>query len=633
MFDVDPGRCRLSAHESRNAELAENLGEELAHVLQGLRRIEWNRLRHDCQLDPDATEYDFWHSVWLLFEHTAARPDSAARRILFRLLQVALTDTVDETAILPNGFTGNLSRLTTTSVVRYRLGGALTSDSCAPLFNWAEWNRRGLRPETVVSARVADALQHLNRRDLIEMNLATIAGWLSHQTVRPSDARLLGEVLRALPDNTTQSATADRKNALDVLSTVRFVSKAGTAERASALLALSSNPDERRRALFAPDDRRLADDYNEAAVTFFVFCRGSLRTPPAELARWALEAKHAEAQRAALEYLANGELALEMQRALRELDYHDTWLANPGLVSGVRPELLQELSRPALEIDPESDAPFNIRRIRNPGTALQRIEQWWRVERAGRIRDYERHVYPNGRPPKLSAPESPLFNRSDWLVLCGRASFFRIGRSTDDQHRSFIEYSQNAGSWTVFSAAYPEKRADEWMGVLDDFCDDQIDSETWQHWMRSFVHLYKLSRWLEDYVEIFLGLDSLDGPYDLDLVLKSRSDAGQQGGGVDAPPPGLGIGACFVVRELLRTGLLRRQSAHQHAFIPTFSLRNFAERIGLDIENEASVEVSGQIYSEIARYLTPQKATFECAFDIPLQIIAADKELENQILD
>ncbi len=110
-------------------------------------------------------------------------------------------------------------------------------------------------------------------------------------------------------------------------------------------------------------------------------------------------------------------------------------------------------------------------------------------------------------------------------------------------------------------------------------------------------------------------------------------DPGQQGGGISAPPPGLGIGACFVVRELLRHGHLHSRYAHEHAFVPTGSVRRLVNRIGLEIDNEASVDVSAQIYAQIAKYLTPQRAIFDGAYDVPLQIIAADRELERQLLD
>jgi hypothetical protein len=131
---------------------------------------------------------------------------------------------------------------------------------------------------------------------------------------------------------------------------------------------------------------------------------------------------------------------------------------------------------------------------------------------------------------------------------------------------------------------------------------------------------------------LFLNLERQDTPYDLAAVLNSRTDQGQQGGGIDAPPPSLGIGACFVVRELLRYAHIRNNYAREHAFVPTGSVRRLINRIGLEIDNEASVEVSSQIYRQIAHHLSPERATFGGAYDIPFQLIAADPELEAQLL-
>jgi hypothetical protein len=57
------------------------------------------------------------------------------------------------------------------------------------------------------------------------------------------------------------------------------------------------------------------------------------------------------------------------------------------------------------------------------------------------------------------------------------------------------------------------------------------------------------------------------------------------------------------------------------------------ERIGLDVEQEGSVEVSAQIYHEVSSHLTPDRAIFGGAFDIPFQIIASDPELQNSLTD
>jgi hypothetical protein len=170
------------------------------------------------------------------------------------------------------------------------------------------------------------------------------------------------------------------------------------------------------------------------------------------------------------------------------------------------------------------------------------------------------------------------------------------------------------------------------MNVFERFCADQVEGGEWEQWMHFFPHFYKLSRWLEDYAELFLRLGELDRRYDLTAVLTSRTDPNQQGGGISAPPPNLGIGACFVVRELLRLGKLNSRFAHMHAFVPTGGVRELLDRLGLRVDDIPNVAISGQIYEELTNYLGPDRATFDMAFDIPFQIIAANQDLENQLL-
>src|SRR5260370_32155803 len=170
------------------------------------------------------------------------------------------------------------------------------------------------------------------------------------------------------------------------------------------------------------------------------------------------------------------------------------------------------------------------------------------------------------------------------------------------------------------------------MGVLDQFYDAQVDDQTCEHWTRWFSAIYKLSRWLEPYVELFLDLDRQNAKYDLDAILKPRSDVGQQGGGIDAPPPGLGIGATFVVRELLRLRHIDNEYTHEHAFVPSKQVRELLIEIGLEIDNEANVGVSSQIYVQLANYLDPRRARFSGAYDIPFRVIAEDSDLQEQLL-
>ena len=79
-FDVDPGRARLSRN-AENRELAVRIGTLLGQRLRELRLAQWDTVRRDLGLRQGAIEYDFWASLWRLFQRTVAQPDSAVAAI------------------------------------------------------------------------------------------------------------------------------------------------------------------------------------------------------------------------------------------------------------------------------------------------------------------------------------------------------------------------------------------------------------------------------------------------------------------------------------------------------------------------------------------------------------------------
>ncbi len=413
------------------------------------------------------------------------------------------------------------------------------------------------------------------------------------------------------------------------LSASRCKSEGRTAERARDLISSSGGDDETRRAAFAPENRRISREYDEAACLFFRFCRGPMSIRAPELAQWVLNAKEAQTRAASLRYLLEGELAGDVRKHLRNHGMAGTWLKDPDAHLGLPDDLLEPLYEPVLA---RPQYPVALSVTRDPRAILERISEWWNNSCTRELSLYNRRVYPGGKSPRLTTPWEGDFNRSEWLVLFTRAAFYRLGRAGDQQHRNYIEYVQNRGWWEVFSAERPRERAHEWMGVLDEFHDDQVDEERWEHWMRCFPAIYKLACRLEQYAEIFLDLDRETCDYDLESRINSRIDEGRGGGGIEAPPPSLGIGSCFVVRELLRMRKINNEYAHEHAFVPTGAVRGLLERIGLAVDNGPDVSVSAQIYEQVAEHIGRQRATFGMAFDIPFQIISADPELAGKLL-
>lgn len=96
----------------------------------------------------------------------------------------------------------------------------------------------------------------------------------------------------------------------------------------------------------------------------------------------------------------------------------------------------------------------------------------------------------------------------------------------------------------------------------------------------------------------------------------------------------LGLGSCFVVRELVRLGVLESEHAIDHCFVPIKSVRDVFQRLGcdgLDLQVQRW-EMSSYLYRFAAGHLGADRATFMNDFDIPFQFVAEDNDLCHRFL-
>jgi hypothetical protein len=185
--------------------------------------------------------------------------------------------------------------------------------------------------------------------------------------------------------------------------------------------------------------------------------------------------------------------------------------------------------------------------------------------------------------------------------------------------------------------ADPESTAEHWMGVLDTYMDAQTDESAFYHWVRQFVSIYQIARSLPEYVGIFLDIDKQGRHFGFDEILTPRTASTQSGGGWDAPPltRTIGIGACFVVRELVRMGLLSSRHAHDHAYVGVSCVRNVFVRLGMsNLRGEgASYLHSSRMHRFLVDLLGPDRAHFDRCFDLPFLAIAESTDLQKLFLD
>lgn len=669
MFEVDVGRSRLSAEVAQNQAVAKRLGERLGVELELLRAAvaeRWDEVAESMEFAADVEPYDFWHSLWdtLMARLPQLEKDSGPRVVATALLSEGLRDVAQAHKVVPNGLPEGLHRLIRATEAKVVLKGALSNPDVLQVVANASCFRSWLDVESAVSADMATWLRLLIpslSQDTDRLQAITLAHLVSQldgrRGVSPDDAKVLGEKINSRTLEAWEKASEevgletvkDIKAANEKAGDLAFLDANGTARRCKQLLTDQGTEDEKRRWSFAPDHARLADQYGDEGSAFFLWCRDKLDAPAEKLKEWVIQAADTGRREAALRYLLEGELARQVVEALYETGFAGSWLVAVDEESDLlsdwdaddRSRLIYQIlktpeeSRTAFQVFGQGIAQEEPEPI-DPEVALERIYTWWEAEREEQLERYRIRTYPEGSSPVLKDDDEGKIDRSSWLLVLLLGGFHTMGRVLPEQHRTFIEDCQRRGWWTVFTDPNPVGRFEEWMGVLDQYIDQQVDQQDYEQWMMRFPIIYKLSRHLDEYAEILLQLKRVPEPFDLAGKLTSWADPDQQGGGIGAPalPRTLGIGANFVIRELIRLGVIDSPYLREHAFVPYRRVRQLIAEMGCpDAEStEPPLKVSPVISAFLHEHMDVEKASFCGDFDIPLKIVAEDLELQQQCL-
>ena len=530
----------------------------------------------------------------------------------------------------------------------------------------SEWSslRSRIEPGCVVGAGVASTLRWLDI-DLPWTPLA-LTTLLEHELpddlcVSPSLADALGKVLTGKLVDKLRQGDRDYRDEHDklreVLDNVKFRGEDGNWHVASGLLtAHPGDPrhaEERRRADLSPPENRLDGKYaNDAATQFFLACRGRMRADAEQLARWVIRAEgHVDRQKAALRYLNEGELAVSVQDSLAEIDIQGTWLEDVPAVSGLLDEFDEDTaaviggrlrqSRQLREHDRDQDERTPAR---NAAAVVCDIYAWWDSNRKQVIQEYEQRVYPDGvRPPldlsgDLEALQSSADSRRGWMTLFMLGAMRTIGRTKPEQHRGFVERFEQKG-W-LDKLIDPECRADDWFRIVEEYLQTLVDVSPYFSWMGQLLSYYQLARWLPEYSMLFQGVTrSGVGGENVtlgDVTSPRTSPLFDRASGFDVPPPArtLGMGACFVLREVVRARAAEAGTAGNryrpnhgilpYCYVPSLRVRRlFAAITGdpLDQEDrrnswERSVDIHGMLREHLG-----DGSNFDYAFDIPFFVL------------
>jgi len=240
-------------------------------------------------------------------------------------------------------------------------------------------------------------------------------------------------------------------------------------------------------------------------------------------------------------------------------------------------------------------------------------------------------------------PDHTFFNelinddRSAWLTLLMIGAFHTFGRARPEQHKNFLSLCQQKGWWKIFAQKNPKERPDEWMGILEEYIDHQVEDSKFEYWMQLFPTIYKFARQIEEYIEIFYSLESQGNNVNVIQAMAPNTFSAFQGGGITAAPIArtLGMGVTFVLREMMRKDLFKRnqENIRPYCYVPLGRVRNLFSKMGCsDLENgESSLVKSELIYEFLCEHLGEDKASFDSFFDIPFQYVAEDLELQEKL--
>jgi hypothetical protein len=670
LFDLDAGRARLAGNSPVNKQKADELGRAFGAALKGLYDItqgNWEELKGKLRLEKDLSVYSFWSTLWQVMSDGIP---SRSNDEVSQLLRLILCDEngfgylITEADALPNGLWDSFQVLTRPENIRLVLKGCLINEQVfKTIIKWEYFRNLLENPESVI----ADPVYSIARKVVPSIG-QTSAQWRTvnlsdvlyeygqkKKNVTPQMAAILAPLLN--PADLKQEYFENERAQIErALYRLYFEAEDGSFQSANELIVSQkhalANPDESKRAIFAPEKYLLSQKYQERSVNFFFLCREKISIPVEEMANWIFDAPTEGKKEGGLRYILDGEHGEKIAEILREQGLGGTWLSKlrpdssffeiwdekdvSELLLRKLPSIEELIVRYVFTEDEDFELPEDELRRHNPEDILQRIHTWWANKKEEHIAQYEQRTYPDNALLDLEEDEFGRIDRKSWLILFTLSHFHTIGRQKDVQHKGFIEMCIDRGWWDVFSKENPEQRADEWMNVLEEYIDKQVDLSEYEHWMNRFPTIYRFARWLTEYSEVFLNLDGMEKLTDIRGILKTRTYQGLQGGGLSAPPieKSLGIGACFILRELKRKQLLKGNQVIPFCYVPVKRVLELFRKIGCNgISETDGIDNSKTIYHFLCQNLDEQKATFFDDYDIPLQVLAKEQKILKSILD
>ena len=646
-FPVDPGRGRLAGsiedRQERFVKLGQALGERLLS-LHDLAENEWKTLAGSLDLriaDSDVQER-FWSRLFDVMSLDLG--DGLACRL--HSVNRGYGRLVAERPVVPTRLPGAFNSLVRASSVEIFADKALAGTGVLQAAR--DWRSAGQLRGRIVATDVATRMKALGFDQIRPITLSELL-----RSEMGEDGRIDVELGTRLGRVITQDGIKkdplqqEAPQILEAARQSRFRDQDGTWRPVSSLSSTECG-DESLMCDFAPDDALLHGDYRDESLQFFEVARMQSGYGPRvpTLRRW-VDAAHDEyRRRAVLRYLVHGRQGRDLAQVVRKDP--PTWMVDVQSRSASHPllndwsdeerkQLVVELDPQRLELVTPSTHPYF------PPPALSELEgilgklhKWWMAERHLERRQYAANVYPQGfDASRLARVDGAADDRAAWFTVLALACFQLLGRTQDEQHRSFIESGWREGWWTELAQSEPPGEDQPWLDRLKRWSEPDRFDQTYHLWERTFVDLYTIARGLSEYVELIRTLPRIvqrEGRMSLDDILRPSYSPRVGPLGLNAAPidRSLGIGANWLIRELSRHGVYDSVEANlmaPYCWASSNRVRAFLTTLdpNLDLKT-ADKDASPAIHDFVSKHMGSERARFDGDFDLPLQLITRRKQ-------
>jgi hypothetical protein len=639
-FAVDPGRTGLAGSITDQQEKFRKLGRMLGDRLLKLHDLadaDWPIFAKGLDLDSSGTMARgiFWSH---LFDVLAPDFDDDLGRYLhadghgYGLL-------AGQRQVVPTRLPPPFDALVRASEAVHYTDGALSDPTT--LAKVRDWPTLSELRNRIIASVVAGQLKKLGFGNTRPLRFSSLLRRQigEEKRIDPELAKTLG---RAVTPQSIREAPLDQElhEILEIARQALFLAQDG-AWRVAQLPHpdAADDTEERRLCAFAPAKHLLDKRYTGPALEFFRVARERSGFGPQarDLGSWVAEisAEDHDRQTAALRYIIEGRQARQLGEVIQQdrpkwLPWPASWLRDSELLSRwtekEKDDLLYALQGrgafepPLIALPPQPE----------PETVLRAIHTWWSSEGADLRALYSRRTYPDSFSPSQLREAT---DRAKWFTMFALGCFHSFGRAQDGQHRSFIEAGYREGWWLELAESRPPDDVQSWLGRLERWSAPEQFDQRYLLWRRTFVDLYAVARWLDEYREITLKLPRIiedHGIISLNGALQPSYWAPAMRLCIDAAPinRSLGIGMNWMIREMLRHGVYDSRDEGlmaPYSWASSQRVRDLLNELGADVGESADKEASRTIHQFLVEHIGVDCARFNGDFDLPLQMITREE--------